>query len=53
MWDVAAVCDVPDPSQGHLLREGFSKAGQALRDLAAQQRGGTVGVDIVLNHPLQ
>jgi hypothetical protein len=30
VWDVAAVCDVPDTRQGHLLGEGLSKAGQAL-----------------------
>lgn len=51
--DVAAVCNVPDARQGHLLGEGLPKAGQALGDLAAQQRGGAVGVDVVLDDPLQ
>jgi hypothetical protein len=53
MWDVTAVCDVSDASQGHLLCEGLTKAGQALADLARQQGGSTTWIDIVLNYPLK
>lgn len=53
MWYVAAVGNVPDACQRHLLCEGLTKAGQALRDFAAQQGGSTTRLNVILNHPLK
>lgn len=53
MWDVVAVCNITNACERHLLSECLTKAGQALRYLATQQRCSTTWINIVLNHPLQ
>jgi hypothetical protein len=53
MGDVAAVRDVADACQRHLLSKGFPKAGQALADLTGEQGGGTARVCVIFDNPLQ